>query len=250
MNKIYPSIFDLKTDKLSDILIPLRENLKLVCLVEGCSNYSIELNRTNPQTRVTENITDRMYMLPYAFKEPVSKEFSAISMDLNAATEKDYTAWKQMIDDRFLPLAKFAIIEDKMRAIDNDPDTGCIVHITSGYIVPFTYSKIKDMQIMSTPVNYANIMEDMMKIEMASDIAVQASGVTKDQMQEYVFGCMAYRLHYHFEYLDDDPWNPNNEVMIPGTVSSRGLLLREQVEPISTDIIDAFKRHQKIIITI
>lgn len=249
MSNDFPSIFDLEINRLSDILIPLREDLKLVSLVEGCSDYSITLYKKNMQG-ATEDITDQMYIFPYPYLEPISKEFASIHMDINAVSEKDYTEWKNRIDERFTPLVNFAIPYEKMRQIDNDPDTGCIVHITTGYIVPFTYSKIDGLEILSTPVNYETILEYLAKVNEIPDANFALFKESKEHIYDLVMSSMVYRRHYKFKYTGHDPWNPQDEQLIPATASSRGLLTQDQLDTANNHILEGYNQHKKVIVTI
>lgn len=249
MSNEFPSIFDLEINKLSDILIPFRENLKLVSLVEGCAEYSITVYKKNVRG-ITEDITDQMYIFPYPYLEPISKEFASIHMDINAVSEKDYNEWKNQIDERFTPLVNFAIPYEKMRHIDNDPDSGCIVHITTGYIVPFTYSKTDSLEILSTPVNHRAILEYLAKVNEIPDDNFAVFKESKEHIYDLVMSSMVYRRHYRFKYNDHDPWNPQGEQLIPATASSRSLLTQVQLDIANNHILEGYNQHKKVIVTI
>ena len=223
------SFFMNKTNRLRDVLVPIEVFIDMM-------NY---LEDTNIQMRFSDDSKEHsnLWICPYPYPAP-AKGF----VQCNGDSISDYARYQEaiytIIGDRIGVLKDNAITEDFMNHIDNDPDVGAIVHMTSGRIVPFRYSCTDDLQIL----NVRNALPDLIK-DMKSDNFEDLSK-TINYLKNFSAD-QKYRMLYCFHYIKEDSFNPKGIPLLAG----KGLTAMDlEINlDISSYIIDQYKKHEKII---
>lgn len=224
------SFFMNKTNRLRDVLVPIE-------VFTDMMNY---LEDTNIQMKIESDDKNnpRLWVCPYSFTVP-ARNIIKMQTSNNAEDIIRYErALYSIIEDRINVIRGNAITEDNMNKLDNDPDVGIIVHMTSGRIVPFHYSCVNDIQI----INIRNSLPELVK-EMKSDDFEDLSKTLK-YLKEFNAD-QKYRMLYCFQYSKEDPFNPKGLPLLAGkTLSSMDLEINLDI---SSYIITQFHKKEKVI---
>lgn len=224
------SFFMNKTNRLRDVLVPIE-------VFTDMMNY---LEDTNIQMKIeSDNKKEpRLWVCPYSFTVPARNIVKMPSSNNVEDAIRYEKALYNIIEDRINVIRGNAITEDKMNKLDNDPDVGIIVHMTSGRIIPFHYSCATDIHI----INIRNSLPWLIK-KMKSDNFEDLTETLK-----YIKDFNAdqnYRMLYCFQYSKEDPFNPNGLPLLASkTLSSMDLEINLGI---SSYIITQFHNKEKVI---
>ena len=133
---------------LRENLVPIKTFYQQVKSIESSPQITVMINEEYFKYA-------RFYCLPYSYPEPIwsvylRTKYPTISQNElmnHAFAEDEVKEVVGFIQKRIDPFVTNAMPDDLLSQIDDDYDTGVIVHRLSGRIVPFRYSDIKSWNI-------------------------------------------------------------------------------------------------------
>lgn len=245
------NIFDKKFEKLGDFLVPMTSFNQVVSFIEGCPDYGLRVRAKN-NLGEDFDISDQMYCSPYPYSEPVSPDYYNIGGDFSGLSDEDLIEWRTKINDRAMVFANFALRSEIIERIDNDPNTGVIIELMCGYMIPFSYDKTNGLEIYATQEFLPAVLDTYKHVnEEIND------NVPKEQ-QEFILKTIyadlanhiavdKYRLMYQFSYTDHDPWNMSGKY-IQGTANERSVCTLSHSLTIAKHVHECYNNHDKVIL--
>ena len=239
-------IFNTRFHSLSALMVPFTTFLRQVNYVEKYS-YNININHHDANDQSVTCINQYMYTVPYVYTEPIIADQGFV----------DRETAKQMIDERALLYAKFAISINTLKEIDADTDTGVLVSLFSGQVIPFQYSTIESLMVNRTSAaipDYINI---------ANKYRSMINEFPDDAEREYLYQLAEHRelshvietSRYLFSYQfirkpgKKDKWNPDNN-WVPASFSPNAMITKDICDIQTNYILDEFNAHAKVILTV
>lgn len=239
------SLFTEDFDKLSDILVPLETFNIMVQYMEGSAylNYACSVNGAD--------ISDTMFMMPYVYTAPYD-DYQAICNieDTNERLLK-MGAWKYNVENqRIKPYMENAIPMHTMLEVDADPDVAMIAHITTGRIIFYRRSCVRNLTILGVNDEIQEITKIAKKVGEYNDSDMDISEVPGffpmvKKMNQLITEA-PYQLFYLFDYIKPDEFNPTCGPIV-GNINS-AIMDIDTANAVAAAIMDGFAKKKKIIL--
>ena len=235
-------IFTENFTKLSDLLIPLPVFNKMVQYVEGLPEFMLMRKMFVSDTE-SYDISNDTYVLPYPYLEPLYDARQLAAVKDEAARSRIVNEWKHKVFERSSKFAENGLMQHVITEFDNDPDHAVIIHITSGTMVFFHYSCIKDLSVLNMHCRLPQ-MASLSKLEVPDEVAQR----NIDIMYRTHLMDARYRQVYVFDYIKQDPSNPTGQAILATTQDHTAMSIDISTK-VANNILTSVKAHKKIILT-
>lgn len=247
MGTIYPGqnfcLFKEELTKLEEFMVPLTVFNGMVQYVEGLPDFEIHRKMVvSPNEQYDMNA--KSYVMPYPYLEPLYSKDKLDKLCYRATEDtlhKIEKEWRQLVFERAAVFAENSLTIERIREIDNDPDIGVIVHITTGTIVLFRYSCIHGIKVAHMHTHIPHF------VQLSREQSIEDNPQIGRVWLQFVMD-NRYRQMYLFDYIKKDENNPTGEAII-GTVKDHSAMPMNVSELVAEHIINAFNQKKKIILT-
>lgn len=231
---------------LREYLVPMSKWFDDMYHMECTGPFSLGIS---PQGR--DVFTGSCYTVPYPFKNPLWVDILQHRKTQTGETfkpgdpimlrDEDYQLWTENITQRVNPFIEHCIHDEVIAELDNHYDTGVIVHITSGTIFPFEYSKIKSFSIVVIPVSVTLLLAKLSPNHM---------GLDDDQYMRTLNVMTQHIMDYDMFYIPDFKTESGDIYTNPGDygrISYRTPIPRKDVDEITKYFNTMITAHAKCI---
>jgi hypothetical protein len=240
----YESILSQNYTKLKDILVSLPVFNQTVSAFEGLYGFYLKRTATDKNGN-KRDITSSSYVVPYMFIYPIISTMAKMFDTSYEHIEQDEdmrNLWIYNVKDRAMSYVECALCENEIDEFDKDQDAGVIVHMLTGKMTMFHYSKIQDVCLLHMHNNISDILNIVYELN--------HKGITRQRVMDLVKlqTLDAYRTVSIMTYNDIDPYNPSCKPTLESINDQAALPLEVQFQ-LDDDILCAMKEKKKIIIT-
>lgn len=144
--------YDQVTRSLRETLVPMEEFTAMVSKLEDVPDHGMFVGwPPRPKDKPP------VYVVPYPYTKPahtIITEHKQFSDDgIQEFGPEDIPAWRQLISERCGPILENRIAEEDVLMLDGNGDVGIFVNALTGSIDPFLYSRVRDVKIVTLPIN-------------------------------------------------------------------------------------------------
>ena len=227
--------YDLAYSSLRENLIPMEAGIKQIEEMESGGPFHLSIDPEIPEMKMHQ-----LYMVPYVAEIPMWKAMflgdESSDTSVIEVNEGDEARWMENVKRRITPFMKCALHTNLVSKIDSNFDYGCIIHMLSGRVYPFDYSKVKCFEISSmlhaTAVAMNMVGEGIRDI---SGVHVPNAGLFHGW----------YRPIFHDGVSGDEFHSASDE---PEPVIPDLLLSQEDLDKTATVLCSLFEKHVKCIV--
>lgn len=239
------SLFTEDFDKLSDILVPLETFNIMVQYMEGSDylNYACNINGTD--------VSGTMFMMPYVYTTPYDDYQAICNIENTSERLVKMNTWKYNVEQqRIKPYMENAIPIYKMLEIDDDPDIAMIAHVTTGRIICYRRSCVRDLIVFGINDDLHEIKRIAAEVNMLNNSDIDISEVPEFfpmvKKMNKLLTESPYQLFYLFDYIKPDEFNPTCSPIV-GNINS-SIMDINTANAVAATIMDGFAKKKRIIL--
>ena len=231
--------YDKKYNSLFDVYIPICDFIKQVKEVEGCSTFNINRTVMGADGKVrlvdlSDSVSGRnVFTIPYPYTEPLAQDLYLAAKENEAdIPDQVVNSWMGGILKRSQSIINNSLTFNALNKMDSQPNTGYIIHKTSGHIVIYDPTE-QDLDLEFVSINHYAI-----RLLNKSDM----SNVSKEYKYKAV---TLYNYYYRWKHAD------GKVDCVPGPSNSIAAQLRlDDLNDMFLYIHERIIAHDRIIIAI